>query len=278
MLPPCARARGEWLGPGRSRLWRMAAGSTYVEAVQQVAAQSRDWWELPIARGQLDRLEYKHVQVWNVVQRGFDPRQYVAPVQTAKARSQWRNGNRPNAPIPYFVCQRQQAALNVLNEALVLPVPLGWEVDDVARREPAGFRNEHLAGADKAGIASGFVGFEVCWVRLLELQGETPTHYPDTVHWIDDGLGIRSEDVSSHHFDLSHGVLWSMGGTAHAGPNCMISRTELKRSGFTALQQPIDTTWVDLGLFYRRNGGKPPNNTAWEAAALPLSYTRKYVV
>src|SRR5947208_12200810 len=78
----------------------------------------------------------------------------VAPVQSAEAAAERRDRDRTEVSCADFLNQRRETGLDVLHSALVFPVPLGWEVDHVARiGEASEGVHHHAAGLDSSPLA-----------------------------------------------------------------------------------------------------------------------------
>ena len=89
---------------------------------------------------------------------------------------------RPDFTGADFSCKRLQPGLDVFEPALATPVPLGREIDDIARgNHRARLEDEHMPGPHLVASALSGVGLEVLGKRALELKCHPAPHHADAV-------------------------------------------------------------------------------------------------
>jgi hypothetical protein len=90
-----------------------------------------------------------------------------------------------------------QSGHDVLHPALASPVAFGWKVDHIERVVASvEIIDEHLTRLQFLPVAHCPVAFEIIRKDLFELESQSPPHDPDTVHGVDQGLGIGSKDIT----------------------------------------------------------------------------------
>jgi len=75
-------------------------------------------------------------------------------------------------------------------------VPFGGKVDDIARGELTGLRDEHPAGLHQLLLAGFFVSLEILRIGIAELQGDAAAHDTHTIHRVDDRFRFVFQDVT----------------------------------------------------------------------------------
>jgi hypothetical protein len=93
--------------------------------------------------------------------------------------------------------QGNQSSLNILQPTLITPMVLGGEIDDETRINQASIIiNEHGSRTKFACIANFFVGLEVSFVLLFELQRDSSAHHPSTVDRVDQSFDICFQNIT----------------------------------------------------------------------------------
>jgi hypothetical protein len=77
------------------------------------------------------------------------------------------------------------------------------EINDVlGLAQEAGLVDKHFAGLHLIAAARGLVLFKIPRERLLELQGNSAPHDPDTIYCVDQRIALRGQYVPL--LDLDH--------------------------------------------------------------------------
>ena len=151
----------------------------------------------PLRRRRAPWLEDDDIQVVEAAQCLLDARAHVAPFEAAEAAAERRHRDRADVALADHHREVLEPGVDILDPAVAAPMPLGREVDDVARiGELPRLEHEHAAGLDLATRAGVGVDAEVLGERLLELKRDPAPHDADAVDRVDQGLGIFGKDVA----------------------------------------------------------------------------------
>ena len=122
-----------------------------------------------IVRQRAARFEDDDLDIIECAQSRLHARTHTRPVQSAQPAAERWDGDRPDPARADFPGERLQPGLDVFEPALATPVPLGREVDDVARgNHRTCLEDEHVPGSHLVALAPGGVRLEVLGKRALE--------------------------------------------------------------------------------------------------------------
>src|SRR6266851_3093195 len=143
------------------------------------------------------RFVHLNINTFKIAENPLNFRSHIAPIKSAVARAEWRQGDRTNLVFLNYTPQIFQAFDNPFELGGLPPMLFGWEIDDpVWAFEGAVFRHKHMPDFDVLALAGVVVSKEIGWECLFEHQGDALAHDADGIDGIHQRLDFGFEEVA----------------------------------------------------------------------------------